>query len=651
MKPPPLIVGAALIFWGWRVDMLAIAAVAAGLLELSNGIKARWDFSDKEFNRLWDVCTVLFLVVAAYLRFSEEITSGAYKFFQWMPLIFYPMAAGYLFSVREGIPLKAFSWFMRRKGTTGGDRPIAFGWVYFVVCLISAGATNRSDVGYYIGFALFAGWGLWSVRPHRVPNWGWATIFLAIASAGFYGQSRMQEVQGFFEEKVSELFVKYGRREFDPGQSRTAMGRIGSLKQSSRIVLKVKSEVGPVPERLRQSTYVGFDGTVWRGNQRNFDPVTVEPDLTSWTLMTNADVHSAVRIIERVGRRSALLSVPIGTAQFKDLAVGAVETNLYGVVRTTENPGLLDYSAHYGKAFHERTPTQYDSVVPPEESNAIKAVVRELNIAALPPEEKIAAIVNFFQDKFKYTTFQQAREMGLHAMTPLSHFLLRTRAGHCEYFATATVLLLREYGIPARYATGYAVQESSKEDEFFIVRERHGHAWALAYINDQWVEVDSTPAGWDAAEREEFPFYQPIKEWWDRFTFSFLEWRWLGDWGVIRLLAPWLAAPLIGFLAWRIFGRRMFQRSTRPRDLQTWPGADSEFFVLEKRLEKAGFARGNEETTAQWLRRIALDLPSLEEPLRKVVMIHYKYRFNPEGIESGEREELRQLVRACLGRV
>ena len=651
MKPPPLIMGAALIFWGWRVDMLAIAAVAAGVLELSNGIKARWDFTDKEFNRLWDVCTVIFLVAGAYLRFSEEITSGAYKFFQWMPLIFYPMAAGYLFSTREGVPLKAFSWFMRRKGAAGGERPIAFGWVYFVVCVVSAGATNRSDAGYYIGFALLAGWALWSVRPRRVPNWGWATMFLAIASAGFYGQSRMQEVQGFFEEKVSELFVKFGRREFDPGRSQTAMGRIGSLKQSSRIVLKVKSEIGAIPERLRQSTYVRFDGTVWYGNRGNFDSVMVEPDLTSWTLATNSEIHSAVRIVERVNRRRALLSVPIGTAQFRDLAVGVVETNRYGVVRTLENPGLLDYSAHFGKALFERTPTEYDRVVLPEELNAIKAVARELNIETLPPREKISAIVNFFQDKFRYTTYQEAREMGLHAMTPLSDFLLWTRAGHCEYFASATVVLLRYYGIDARYATGYAVQESSKEDEYFIVRERHGHAWALAYIDDEWVEVDSTPSGWDAAEREEFPFYQPIKEWWDRFTFGFLEWRWLGDWGVIRLLAPWLAAPLIGFLAWRIFGRRMFQRSSRPRDLQTWPGADSEYFLLEKRLEKAGFARGNHETTTQWVRRIALDVPSLEEPLRKAVGIHYKYRFNPDGIEGKEREELRQLVRACLARV
>src|SRR5688572_6128082 len=276
MKPPPLIIGAALIFWGWRVDMLAIAAVAAGLLELSNGIKARWDFTDKEFNRLWDVCTVIFLLVAAYMRFAEEVTSGAYKFFQWMPLIFFLMTLGHMFALREGVPIKAFSWFMRRKGATGGDRLIAFGWVYFVVCLVTAGATNQRDIGYYIGFALLTGWALWMLQPRRIPSWAWATMFLVIATAGFYGQSRMQDLQSFMEEKASEFFVKFSRKEFDPNQSRTAMGRIGSLKQSSRVALKVKAEIGALPERLRQATYVRLeDGTVWRGNQRGFEPVQV----------------------------------------------------------------------------------------------------------------------------------------------------------------------------------------------------------------------------------------------------------------------------------------------------------------------------------------------------------------------------------------
>ena len=651
MKPPPLIIGAALIFWGWRVDMLAVAAAAAGLLELSNGIKGRWDFTDKELNRLWDVCTVLFLLVAAYLRFAEEVSSAAYKFFQWMPLIFYPMALGYLYGTREGIPIKAFSWFMRRKGAAGADRPIAFGWIYFATCLVSAGATNVRDVWYYIGFALLTGGALWTIRPRRIPSWSWVTIFLCVAAAGFYGQSRMQDLQAFFEEKASELFVKFGRREFDPNQSRTAMGRIGSLKQSSRVVLKVKTEIGPLPERLRQSTYVRLEGTTWRGSRTPFDTVMVEPDITTWRLLTNAEVTSAVRIIERVNRRSALLSVPAGTTEFRDLAVGSVETNQYAVVRTTENPGLLDYSAHYGKSFPEKTPQDFEDRIPEEERETIAEIAEELDIDDLPDERKIAAIVNFFQEKFRYTTYQAARKLGLHATTPLSEFLTKTRAGHCEYFASATVLLLRHYHIPARYATGYAVPREADEGEYHVVRERHGHAWAIAYLGDEWMEVDSTPAGWERAESEEFPFYQGLKDRWERFTFGFLEWRWLGDWGVMRMAAPWLATPLIGFLAWRIFGRRMFQRPSRPREMQTWPGADSEYFQLEKRLTKAGLARQNDETTRKWLTRVALDTPALAEPLRKIVQIHYKYRFHPEGIEAKEREELRELVRACLVKV
>jgi transglutaminase-like putative cysteine protease len=377
----------------------------------------------------------------------------------------------------------------------------------------------------------------------------------------------------------------------------------------------------------------------------------VEPDLTTWTLMTNVDTDSAVRIVERVNRKSAMLSVPLGTVKFRDLAVGSVETNSHAVVRTAENPGLLDYSAHFGKVFPERPPSQFDDDIPGDEMATIATIAEELNIDSLSPAEKIQAIVNFFQEKFRYTTYQAARKLGLHATTPLSEFLLKTRAGHCEYFASATVLLLRHFDIPARYATGYAVQESSKEDDFFIVRERHGHAWAVAYIDGGWVEVDSTPAGWDQAEREEFPFYQDLKESWERFTFGFLEWRWLGDWGVMRVVAPFLAAPLIGFLAWRIFARRMSRGAMRPRDLQTWPGSDSEYFLLEKRLAKAGLARGNDETTGQWLSRVTQETPALAETLSRIVRIHYKYRFNPDGIETVERDELRKLVRTCLGRI
>jgi transglutaminase-like putative cysteine protease len=646
--------GCTLLFWGWRTGMVWVGAIAGGLLELSNAVHNRWEFTGQEYNRLWDICTILFLVAAAYLRLSEDVTAAAYKFFQWMPLIFYPMALGHFFGAASGVPLKAFSWFLRRKGAEGAEAPVAFGWIYLVICLVTAGATNLRDIWFYLGTAVLTGWALWSIRPRRVPTWAWCVLFAAVAGSGCYGQSRMQELQAYFENKASELFVRFGRREFDPAQSKTGMGSIGALKQSSAIVMKIKREAGEVPERIRQCTYTHLDGTTWRGGggRNSFEDVAIEPDTTTWTLLPEGTHIGAVRIIERVNRRSALLSVPLGTVQLKELMAARVQTNRFQVIRANGNPGLVNFVAHSADRTADSPP--YDRLrvdIPEPEEDAIATVARELNIDKdASDKKKISAIVRFFQQNFRYTTYQAARRLGLHASTPLADFLLKTRAGHCEYFASATVLLLRHLGIPARYATGYAVQELSREDDTYVIRERHGHAWALAWVDKKWIEVDSTPAGWELAEEKEFPFYEGLKDEWSRLVFGFLEWRWLGDWGFFRLAAPWLALPMMLFLAWRIFGRRMSHQVT-PREAQIWPGEDSEFYLLERRLAKTGFARTNQETAGEWLARIASENPAIIEPLKTILCLHYKYRFNPDGIASAERQQLRDMVQTFLAQL
>ena len=628
--------------------MLLLGVVGAVLLELSQLVRGRWAFTDKEFNRLWDICTVLFIGAAAYLRFSEDISSAAYKFFEWMPAIFYPMILGYTYSVRDAVPMKAFSWLLRRKGAEGADRGVAFGWVYIIVCLVAAGATNSQDIWFFAGSTVLIGWALWVNRPRRIPAVAWWLLFLAIAAVAYYGQSRMLELQAFFENKVSELIVKFsGRKDFEPDQAKTAMGKIGALKQSSRIVLKAKPELGRVPERIVEGTYSWLDGTVWKSgqNRSRFEPVPIETDATTWNINSNVPPRAALRIIQRVSRKSALLTVPFGTKQLKELTAGAVETNRLGVIRVKDNPGLLDFVARFGPENRD-----WEGSFRVEEE-AIEKIAEELKIDRLSPGRKIQAITRFFQEKFRYTTYQQARRLGLHDQTPLSNFLLNLRAGHCEYFATATVLLLRHYGIPARYATGYAVQELAREGDSYIIRERHGHAWAIARVNGEWIEVDSTPSGWAEAEASEFSGAQDLLDAWSSFTFGFLEWRWLGDWTFFRLAAPWLVIPLTAFLIWRIFGRRMSREKPSIRQVETWPGADSEFFQLERKLTHSGHGRHNEETTDRWLQRVRAEVPALADLLETVVRLHQRYRFGCAEIDAGEREQLRQSVRLCMSRL
>ena len=76
---------------------------------------------------------------------------------------------------------------------------------------------------------------------------------------------------------------------------------------------------------------------------------------------------------------------------------------------------------------------------------------------------------------------------------PISNFILEHKNAHCEYFASAAVVLLRALNVPTRYASGYYAHESEGNGAT-LVRQRDAHAWAEAWVDGSgWVTVDATP--------------------------------------------------------------------------------------------------------------------------------------------------------------
>jgi transglutaminase-like putative cysteine protease len=68
-------------------------------------------------------------------------------------------------------------------------------------------------------------------------------------------------------------------------------------------------------------------------------------------------------------------------------------------------------------------------------------------------------------------------------------FLFDTKRGYSDYQASAMVVLLRAAGVPARLATGYAVQEFDLSSHRYIVREKDADSWPEVYFpNYGWVE-------------------------------------------------------------------------------------------------------------------------------------------------------------------
>ncbi|MDE6731391.1 MAG: transglutaminase-like domain-containing protein [Oscillospiraceae bacterium] len=73
---------------------------------------------------------------------------------------------------------------------------------------------------------------------------------------------------------------------------------------------------------------------------------------------------------------------------------------------------------------------------------------------------------------------------------PVMSFLNDTKSGHCALYASAMTLILREWGIPARYCTGFAASADLKMQ---TLRSKDLHAWCEVYLDGMgWVTFDPT---------------------------------------------------------------------------------------------------------------------------------------------------------------
>ena len=74
-------------------------------------------------------------------------------------------------------------------------------------------------------------------------------------------------------------------------------------------------------------------------------------------------------------------------------------------------------------------------------------------------------------------------------------FLFDRRAGYCEHFSSAFVVLMRAAGVPARVVTGYAGAYRNPVGGYWLVRKSDAHAWAEIWLPARgWVRVDPTAA-------------------------------------------------------------------------------------------------------------------------------------------------------------
>lgn len=297
----------------------------------------------------------------------------------------------------------------------------------------------------------------------------------------------------------------------DTGFSETVDTNLyGRLRQSDKVFLRIAVEEGPAGDappflRVRLVAHTRFSDGVWRRPRGKGSVVALREGERLPLRPPDGQPAGALH-------RLSLEVVPLGV-RFLPYPVtsisGAASPELlrrYGVVPLLrdrdgnlhlmiEPPPLLRLDVLSGRepAVDLTPPAAGDPSLEPMGSETLRAFGREAAGGADPagsPFLFASRIEEHLATRFFYTDV--SAPWGANAV---EEFLTRRKAGHCETFATAMALVLREHGIPTRFVTGFAGGERGPFGSYYLVRGRDAHAWVEAWCGPRlgWVAFDPTP--------------------------------------------------------------------------------------------------------------------------------------------------------------
>ncbi|MGE3773468.1 MAG: transglutaminase family protein, partial [Gammaproteobacteria bacterium] len=574
----------ALLLWGQATGQLALVLPCALLIELAGHLPLRFDFEAKQFERCADGSSVAFAALALY-QFNLHGLYGIYAILALMPWCLVPLTLMQAVSTARLTPLAALVYSLRRAGNVSRlDLRLPLG----LSALLAASAGELPREVYAGGVAVLVVWLLWARRPRarRLRRWG-AHLALATALAVAL-QAAYLQLHLLLGELAQDWFREMNLSPADAERTSTAIGSLRQLKLSDRIFLRVRSSQAPrTPLLLTEATYVDFRYGGWSNPRR--EPVTIDalPGTRRWPLAHTKAAGPRYTLALTRSRETGIVPLPADAREISGPTILELR-RLAGDGLSLEAPrGFLRYTVSSAPEVDTaQAPTPADLALPAEYRALVTRIAADAGITALArrsPQAASAELDAWFARHFSYSLVQPSSAPW---RTPLGSFLTVTRRGHCEYFASATVLLLRAAGIPARYAVGYAIDEYSALEGAWLARARDAHAWAVAWIDGRWQVVDTTPARWAALEDARAPAWQG---WFDAASWLAFQGRRLqaGDAPDLERGLLGLAFALAAWLLWRQRHRLRAPAPATPPDAAPRTG-DSPVTRLFESLARRG---------------------------------------------------------------
>ncbi|MBI2486679.1 MAG: DUF3488 domain-containing protein [Deltaproteobacteria bacterium] len=282
------------------------------------------------------------------------------------------------------------------------------------------------------------------------------------------------------------------------------LGQVGEIKLDSSPVMRVRI-LNEDPESLPESIYWrgialdDFDGRTWRISEADYKIYKNNKEGVIRVKEVSDNLVSQEIVTEPLDTDILFAgSLPVG---FQGVTGGRLEEVNDSYILPSRFSYRLKYIAYSDlstPSVKELTNTTEKYPVSitrrylqlPTLGERIRELATQITRLDRNAYDKAVSIKRYLVSNMNYTrTLQKGK-----GEFPVEDFLFENKAGHCEYFATAMVILLREIGIPARIVNGFHGGEWNEYGKFFLVRESNAHSWVEVYFPEHgWVLFDPTP--------------------------------------------------------------------------------------------------------------------------------------------------------------
>src|SRR5712664_4219784 len=522
----------------------------------------------------------------------------------------------------------------------------------------------------------------------------------------------------FFFPRFSAGYL--GHASFSPSlmtgfSENVELGQIGEIKKNSAVVMRVQTgkPVGYERLRWRGVALTTFDGKRWTSLERSAQTLSPSPD--GWIYMgdpaqkTESPGPGILYTVYLEPLATDAIFVPGKVISLKGNFTGEGGNSFSAMRRAyifRDSTGTLlnpfhNYGAIRYAGFSRLPPlnasklrmasTDYSPEIEetylqvPALDPRVPELARQITKYAKTPFDKALVLESYLRDRFTYTL----NLSGKPGDDPLAHFLFETRAGHCEYFASAMTIMLRTLGIPAREVNGFLPGEYNDLGGDYIVRASDAHSWVEVYFPGlDWQTFDPTPA----APENETGFLTRLGQYADWMEITWSEWvigydfahqmvmaqslqrssrdfsdslrawyarqqvrgrRWMKSWhnglGVLIPLTVLAFLILLRFDALTAILRRLWLswQLRSPKTARSNPQLASGLYAeLLRVLARRGIARRETQTPLEFA--AAVDAPNLAPPVREFTQLYAHARFGDAPCDTTRLRQLLDQVRAAL---